>query len=140
MVAVAERRARPKAERLDRPLRDGRVFLHHFPALRTGLLSLSPSRLRPPGYGGQAGTRASTHTLEPFLTQICRRGTGLGFLGSIPSLLLSTDPFTERVKPRSCPPHFISKIMYRGYRSEGAGSNFPVSSTSWPTFFRNDSA
>jgi hypothetical protein len=29
MVAVAERRARPKAERFDRPLRDGRVFLHH---------------------------------------------------------------------------------------------------------------
>jgi hypothetical protein len=26
------------------------------PALRTGLLSLSPSLLRPPGYGGQAGT------------------------------------------------------------------------------------
>ena len=43
MVAVAERGARPKAERFDRPLRDGRVFLHHFPALRTGLLSLSPS-------------------------------------------------------------------------------------------------
>jgi hypothetical protein len=43
MVAVAERRARPKAERFDRPLRDGRVFLHHFPALRTGLLSLIPS-------------------------------------------------------------------------------------------------
>jgi hypothetical protein len=43
MVAVAERRARPKAERFDRPLRDGRVFLHHFPALRTGLLSPSPS-------------------------------------------------------------------------------------------------
>jgi hypothetical protein len=49
MVAVAERRARPKAERFDRPLRlrDGRVFLHHFPALRTGLLSLSPSGTSP---------------------------------------------------------------------------------------------
>jgi hypothetical protein len=41
-LAIAERRARPKAGRFDRPLRDGRVFLHHFPALRTGLLSLSP--------------------------------------------------------------------------------------------------
>ena len=36
MLGVAERRARPKAERFDRPLRDGRVFLRHFPALRTG--------------------------------------------------------------------------------------------------------
>jgi hypothetical protein len=43
----SERRARPKAERFDRPLRDGRVFLHHFPALRTGLLSLSPSGTSP---------------------------------------------------------------------------------------------
>jgi hypothetical protein len=44
MLTVVARRARPKAERFDRPLRlrDGRVFLHHFPALRTGLLSLSP--------------------------------------------------------------------------------------------------
>jgi len=65
MVAVAERRARPKAERFDRPLRDGRVFLHHFPALRTGLLSLSPSRLRPPGYGGQAGTSPQRTILNP---------------------------------------------------------------------------
>jgi hypothetical protein len=49
MLAVAQRRARPKAERFDRPLRlrDGRVFLQHFPALRTGLLSLSPSGTRP---------------------------------------------------------------------------------------------
>jgi hypothetical protein len=47
MLAVAQRRARPKDERFDRPLRDGRVFLQHFPALRTGLLSLSPSGTRP---------------------------------------------------------------------------------------------
>jgi hypothetical protein len=47
MLAVAERRARPKVERFDRPYRDGPVFLHHFPALRTGLLSLSPFLLRP---------------------------------------------------------------------------------------------
>ncbi len=47
MPAIAERRARPKAERFDRPLRDERVFLHHFPALRTGLFSLSPSGTSP---------------------------------------------------------------------------------------------
>jgi hypothetical protein len=35
MLAIAEPRAKPKA--------DGLVFLLHFPALRTGLLSLSPS-------------------------------------------------------------------------------------------------
>jgi hypothetical protein len=46
-LAISERRARPKAERFDRPLRDGRVFLHHFPALRTGLLSRSPSGTSP---------------------------------------------------------------------------------------------
>jgi hypothetical protein len=49
MLAIAERRARPKAERFDRPLRlwDGRVFLDRFPALRPGLLSLSPSGRSP---------------------------------------------------------------------------------------------
>jgi hypothetical protein len=47
MQAIGERRARPNAKRFDRPYRDGPVFLHHFPALRTGLLSLSPSLLRP---------------------------------------------------------------------------------------------
>jgi hypothetical protein len=47
MLAIAERRVRPNAKRFDRPYRDGPVFLHHFPALRTGLLSLSPSLLRP---------------------------------------------------------------------------------------------
>jgi hypothetical protein len=47
MLAIAERRARPKAERFDPPSRDGRVFLHHFPALRTGLLSLRPSGTSP---------------------------------------------------------------------------------------------
>ena len=30
------------------------------PALRTGLLSLSPCLFRPPGYGGQAGTKVLT--------------------------------------------------------------------------------
>jgi hypothetical protein len=47
MQAIAERRARPNAKRFDRPYRDGPVFLHHFPALRTGLLSLSPSGTSP---------------------------------------------------------------------------------------------
>jgi hypothetical protein len=47
MLAIAERRARPKPKRFYRPLRlrDGRVFLHHFPVRQlpdTGLLSLSP--------------------------------------------------------------------------------------------------
>jgi hypothetical protein len=43
MLAIAETHARIKAKCFYRPSRDGRVFLHHFPALRTGLLSLSPS-------------------------------------------------------------------------------------------------
>jgi hypothetical protein len=50
MLAVAERLASPKAERFYRPLRDGRVFLHHFPVRQlpdTGLLSLSPSGTSP---------------------------------------------------------------------------------------------
>jgi hypothetical protein len=50
MLAIAERRARPKAECFDRPLRDGRVFLHHFPVRQlpdTGLLSLSPCGASP---------------------------------------------------------------------------------------------
>jgi hypothetical protein len=49
MQAIAARHARPNAKRFDRPYRyrDGPVFLHHFPALRTGVLSLSPSLLRP---------------------------------------------------------------------------------------------
>ena len=47
MLEVAGRHARQKAERFDRPLRDGPVFLHHFPALRTGLLSLGPSGTSP---------------------------------------------------------------------------------------------
>ena len=47
MLAIAETHARLKAECFYRPLRDGRVFLHHFPVRQlpdTGLLlSLSPS-------------------------------------------------------------------------------------------------
>jgi hypothetical protein len=44
MLAIAETHARLKAKPFYRPSRsrDGRVFLYHFPALRTGLLSLSP--------------------------------------------------------------------------------------------------
>jgi len=67
MLAIAERRSRAKAEHFYRPscYRDGPVFLHHFPALRTGLLSLSPFLLRPSGYGGQAGTSPQRTILNP---------------------------------------------------------------------------
>jgi hypothetical protein len=41
MLAIAESRAKPKAECFYRPY--GTDLLLHFPALRTGLLSLSPS-------------------------------------------------------------------------------------------------
>jgi hypothetical protein len=68
MLAIAERRARPKVERFDRPFRDGRVFLHHFPALRTGLLSLSPFLLRPLDYGRQAGTSPIAANRYPSIT------------------------------------------------------------------------
>jgi hypothetical protein len=37
LLPIAERHVRSKADRFDRPLRDGRVFLNHFPALRTAL-------------------------------------------------------------------------------------------------------
>src|ERR1700741_5369459 len=48
MVAFdSEVTARPGADVFDRPLRDGHFFLHHFPALRTGPLSLSPSGASP---------------------------------------------------------------------------------------------
>jgi hypothetical protein len=59
MLAIAERRAKPKGERFDRPLRDGPVFLHHFPALRTGLLSLSPFLLRPAVVRSKGGLQAT---------------------------------------------------------------------------------
>ena len=66
MLAIAEPRAGPEAERFYRPGRDGRVFLHHFPALRTGLLSLSPSgtspaaaRLTPDNSAAVFGSRVS---------------------------------------------------------------------------------
>jgi hypothetical protein len=84
--------ARPGAECFDRPLRlrDGHFFFASFPALRTGLLSLSPSllrpaaaspwrglrvagapqleeRRRPPGYGGQAGTSLQRILLSPYV-------------------------------------------------------------------------
>ncbi len=76
MLAIAERRAKPKAERFNRPQRDGCVFLHHFPALRAGLLSLSPFLLRPSGYGGQAGTSAQHTIRTPYVDAYggCRTG------------------------------------------------------------------
>ena len=48
-----------------RSSRPGRMlFKNGNPALRTGLLSLSPF-LRPPGYGGQAGTKVLTVQAQP---------------------------------------------------------------------------
>src|SRR5260370_1835455 len=47
MLAIAEPRARSKTEYFYRPSRDGHSFLLHFPALRTGLLSLDPSGTSP---------------------------------------------------------------------------------------------
>ena len=81
MVAYAREAAyeRPGAERSIGPGRDGHLFLHHFPALRTGLLSLGPSLLRPPGYGGQAGTTPlrppNTQQLGLKLTRVGGRRT-----------------------------------------------------------------
>ncbi len=58
MLTIAEPCARPKVERFLSPLRDGRVFLLRFPALRTGLLSLPPSpRL---GSNSEGGLRRTT--------------------------------------------------------------------------------
>ena len=78
MVACdTEVTARPGAECFDRPWRDGHLFLHHFPALRTGLLSLSPLR-----------DESSAHTSKPYVDangrcrigyasiQICARPSG----------------------------------------------------------------
>jgi hypothetical protein len=49
MLASAQPRAIPKAERFDRPVRvrDGLLFLLHSPARCAGLLSLSPSGTSP---------------------------------------------------------------------------------------------
>jgi len=44
---------RPGAERFYRPWRDGQFFLHHFPVLRTGLLSFKSLR-----------DQSSSHTLK----------------------------------------------------------------------------
>ncbi len=53
-------------------------FLHYFPALRTGLLSLSPFLLRPPGYGAQAGTNPLRMLLSLLLKQMHGRGDAVG--------------------------------------------------------------
>jgi hypothetical protein len=47
MLAIVEPHPKPKAECFYRPCRDGRVFVRHFPVLRAGLLSLSPSGTSP---------------------------------------------------------------------------------------------
>jgi hypothetical protein len=61
-----------------RPYRDGYLFLNHFPALRTGLLSLGPFLLRPSGYGGQAGTIFLPPVRLPRLLKLTRMGFSLG--------------------------------------------------------------
>jgi hypothetical protein len=61
MQAIAERRARPKAKRFDRPYRDGPAFLHHFPVRRGGYwASLSPFLLRPAVVGIEEGSLKAT--------------------------------------------------------------------------------
>jgi hypothetical protein len=76
MLAIAERRAKPKAERFYRPYGTDRVFciISQSAAADAGLLSLSPSLLRPPGYGGQAGTspQRSIRTLKLTCMDACR--------------------------------------------------------------------
>jgi hypothetical protein len=42
-----------------------------------------------------SGTRRLQILPSLIFTQICGRGTGLGFLGSVPKLLFSTDSFTR---------------------------------------------
>jgi len=82
MVACAtEVTARPGAKCFDRPLRDGHLFLHHFPALRTGLLSLSPS-----------GTSLRRILLIPMLTRMsgCRTSTEDGARALRLSILRTT--------------------------------------------------
>src|SRR5258708_40363782 len=58
--------ARPGAECFDRPLQDGHLFLYHFPAPRTGLLSVSPSLLRPSGLRRTSRDESSAHRQTAF--------------------------------------------------------------------------
>jgi hypothetical protein len=86
MLAIAEPRTRPKAERFYSS-RSGRTCLSaSFPALRTGLLSLSPSLLRPPGYGGQAGTSPHRTILALKLTRM-----GRGWIAVNPTVFLKSN-------------------------------------------------
>jgi hypothetical protein len=76
LLLVSHLQLRERKRRIDRPVRvrDGSLSLNVNPALRTGLLSLSPFLLRPavvrferrpPGYGGQAGTSSHRAILTP---------------------------------------------------------------------------
>ena len=67
LVTLVKPQAKNRTERFYRPWRDGRVFLHHFPALRAGLLSLGPSGTDPP-------------RLTPSLVLTAVRGRGVGLL------------------------------------------------------------
>jgi hypothetical protein len=68
MLAIAESLARPKPSISIVPDGTGRVFLLHFPALRTGLLSLSPS-----------GTSPRRTTLRPYVDADGQLQTESGF-------------------------------------------------------------
>ncbi|MEY2606470.1 MAG: hypothetical protein QOH31_4292, partial [Verrucomicrobiota bacterium] len=63
-AGIPEWRARPKAKRFYRPGWDGRVFLLHFPALRTGLL-LSPSPSGTSPHRAILSTYVDAHGLLP---------------------------------------------------------------------------
>ena len=59
MVACAtEVTARPGAECFDRPLRDGHLFLHHFPVRRGGYWATFTKSLR---------DESPTHTPKPYV-------------------------------------------------------------------------
>jgi hypothetical protein len=86
MQANAERHARPNAKRFDRPYRDGPVFLNHFPALRTGLLSLSPFLFRPAVVRIEKATsrlrrtsRDKSSVYNPKLLKLAVMGRSLGY-------------------------------------------------------------
>jgi hypothetical protein len=57
LTLVKPHTRRPRAKTLRSSLRDGRLFLHHFPALRTGLLSLDPSGIDCFAVSSSPGTR-----------------------------------------------------------------------------------
>jgi hypothetical protein len=117
--AIAESRATPKAECFVRPSRTDASFLHHFPALRAGLLSLSSFLSSPlhsssqkslQGYGGQVLTIRS----QPL--QLTRIGSG-----RVPPNLLALKTVNglhgapERKKPKSTVTNTLAAPSRRVY-------------------------